>query len=146
MVKHVDVEFALIGKTRERQIAGAEKSGDGIIWVCSETEIELCVECVAEEKLYDDLASLELSREAAKAGLVFIGRRAKRELCAKLLREAALEADDRLVAHLILLRKKTVGRAQFFLSEALHADKKAALRAVTSRPFFDQPINCFPST
>ena len=58
MVEHVHVEFALLGEAGEREIARAEKAGDGIVRVGAEAEVELGVERVAKEKLHDNLARL----------------------------------------------------------------------------------------
>ena len=41
---------------------------------------------------------------------------------AKLLGETTLQADHRLVAHLVFVRQQAVSLAQFFLRQALHAD------------------------
>ena len=128
VVENVHVKFALVGQTCEREIAGAKKSGDRIIGVGAVTEVKLGVKRVAEEKFDDNLARLELSREATKAGFVVIGGRAEGELRAKFLRETPLQANDGLLADLVFLRQEAVGEAQLVLGEPLHANKETTLR------------------
>ena len=103
------------------------------------------MEGVAEEKLYDNLAGLELGREAAQAGFVVVGGGAEGELGAKLLGEAPFQSDDRLLADLVFLRQKAVGEAQFVLRKPLHPNKKAALTTLSPRPFLDMFVNRFPA-
>ena len=145
MVENVHVEFALVGQAGEREIAGAEKAGDGVVGVGAEAEVELGVKRVAEKELHDNLARLELSGEAAKARFVVVGGRAEGELCAKLLGETPLQANDRLLADLVFLRQKAVGEAQFVLRQPLHADEKATLVARLTRPLVNHAINRFPA-
>jgi hypothetical protein len=103
------------------------------------------VEGVTEEKPYDDLARLELGREAAQAGFVLVGGGAEGELGAKILGETPLQTNDRLLADLVLLRQEAVGETQFVLREPLHTDEETALRALAARPFFDEAVDCFPA-
>ena len=117
----------------------------GLLGSGAEAEIELGVEGVAEEKFHDNLARLELGREAAQAGFVVVGGGAEGELGAKFLGETPFQTDDGLLADLVLLRQEAVGEAQFVLGEPLHADEEAALRALAARPLFDQAVNRFPA-
>ena len=145
VIENVHVEFTLVGQTCEREIAGTEKPGDGIIGVGPVAEVELGVERVAKKQFYDNLARLELSRETAKAIFVGVGGRANSELRAKFLGETPLHPNDRLLADLVFVRQKAVSVAQFFLGEPLHADEEATLRARAARPLFDQAVNRLPT-
>jgi hypothetical protein len=61
MVEDIHIEFTLMRKTRESEIAGAEKPNNGIDWVRAEAEVELGVKRMAKEKLHEDLSGFELS-------------------------------------------------------------------------------------
>lgn len=145
MVEDIHIEFALFGKTGEREVAGAEKAGDRIIRVSAEAQVELCMERVPEMELHDDLARLELRGQSAQARLVVVGRSANRELRAELLGQPSLQANDGLIADLLFLRQETVGFAEFVLRQSLHPDQQAALLPRSARPFFNQCINGFPA-
>ncbi len=60
LVEDVHVEFALVGQAGEREVARTEETGDGVVGVGPEAEVKFGVEGVPEEKLYDNLARLEL--------------------------------------------------------------------------------------
>jgi len=60
VVEHINIKFALFGEAGEREIAGAKKTGDRIVRVGTEAQIELGVERVAQMELHDYLARLEL--------------------------------------------------------------------------------------
>jgi hypothetical protein len=51
----------------------------------------------------------------------------------------------RLLADLVFMRQETVGQAQFILRQPLHSDKETTLCALTSRPLFDETVNCLPA-
>ena len=101
---------------------------------------------VPKMQLHDYFARLELRGKPAQSCLIGVGRGADRELRAEFLGKPALQADDRLIAHLVFLWKQAVGFAQFFLRKALHADKEAALLTGAACPLFNQLIDGFPST
>ncbi len=113
------------------------------IW--AKAKIELGVERMPEMQLHHDLAGLELRRESALTRLILIGGCANRKLRTEFLRQAALQADHGLIAHLVLVRQETVGFAQFLLWQPLHPDDEAALMAGSACPLFHQRINGLPS-
>ena len=55
-IEHIHVEFALLGKAREREIAGAEKAGDRIVRVGAKAKVELGVKRVPQMQLHYYLA------------------------------------------------------------------------------------------
>jgi hypothetical protein len=90
------------------------------------------------------LSCAESLRKPAQARLVLVGWGANRELRTELLGQPAFQADDGLIAYLVLLWQEAVGFAQLLLRQPLHADKKAALLAGPACPFFNQLIDGFP--
>jgi len=145
LIEDVHVEFTLIGQAGEGEVAGAEKASDGVVGIGAEAEVKFGVKGVAEEELHDHLAGLELGRQAAETGFIVIGRGAESELGAKLFGETALQADDGLLADLVLLGEEAVGEPQLVLGEPLHADEQAALGPGAARPLFDEAVNGFPA-
>jgi hypothetical protein len=145
VVKDVHVEFTLMGKAGEGEIAGAEKPNNGIDWVLAEAEVEFGVKRMAKEKLHDDLPGFELSGQATKARLILVTGSAKGELCAEIYGQPALQADNNLIAYLLVVRQKAVGLAKFLLRESLHADEKAALLPVTAGPPVNECVNRLPT-
>jgi len=145
MVEHIHIEFALFGEAGEREIAGAKKACNGIVRVRAEAKVELGVERVPEMELHDHLARLELRREPAQARLVIVGWGSNRELRTELLGQPALQADDRLIAHLVLMWQEAVGFAQLLLRQPLHAHKKAALLARAARPLIHKVVDRLPT-
>ena len=88
---------------------------------------------VAKEQFHDDLARLELSREAAEPGFVVVGWRAEGKLGAKFLSETAFQSNDCLIADLFLLWKETVSQPEFVLRAAAAFRQQPAL-LVSRRP------------
>ena len=145
VIEDIHVQFALVGEAGQREIAGAEKSRYRIIRVGAETKVEFGVERVAKEELDDNFPCFELSREPPKSCFVCVVGCTDGELCAKLLCETTLEANDCLLADLIFSRQESVCETQFILSKALHSDEEATLGTFSARPFLDESINRFPS-
>jgi hypothetical protein len=145
VVKNVHVEFTLMGKAGKGEIAGAEKSDNGVDWILAEAEVEFRVKRMAKEKLHDDLPGFELSGQATKARLILVAGSAKGELCTEIYGQSALQADDNLIAHLLFLRQEAVGLAKLLLCEPLHSDQKPALLSLTSRPIVDERVNRLPA-
>lgn len=97
VIEHIDVEFALPGKTREGQVAAAQVAHDGVDRVGPEQQVQLGVERMAEEQLHDDLLGLDLASQPAQARFIFVGGRAYGQLVAELHSQPLLQTQSGLV-------------------------------------------------
>jgi hypothetical protein len=55
MIEDVYVEFTLVRKAGEREIAGADKTGNGINRIMAKAEVEFGVKRMAKEQFYNDV-------------------------------------------------------------------------------------------
>jgi hypothetical protein len=53
MLQHINVQFALLGKAGQREVAAAHKTSDGIVGVLPMQQIKLGVQRVAQIDLDD---------------------------------------------------------------------------------------------
>lgn len=115
MVEHVDVEFALIGKTGLGQIAASQIADGRVDRVGPEQEVELGMERVSEEKPDHDLLCFKLSGQAAQTGFVFIGWSAQGQLFPELLCKSFLELKRCLIIESRPVSQQAPGHAQFVM-------------------------------
>ena len=92
VVHYVHVQFALVGQAGKSEIAASKIADGRIDGVGAEEKVELGVQWVTHEKLYDDLLGLDLSGKPAQAGLIVVGRHPQRQLVPELLRQPLLQA------------------------------------------------------
>ena len=85
MIQHVDVQFALVGQTRQRQIAAAQVADDRVDPVGAKEQVELGVKSVAEKQLDANFLGLDLACQPAQPGFVLVGGCAEGELRTKFL-------------------------------------------------------------
>lgn len=97
-------------------------------------------------ELDDDLLCLDLSREAAQASFVCVGRRADHELLAKLVRELRSQVNRRLFVDAISCVDEAQRIAQLILSEPLHANQQSAALPRATCPPLDAFIDLLPAT
>ena len=145
VVENIHIEFALLGEAGEREIAGTDKPGNGVVRVGAEAKVKLGMEGVPKVEFHDHLTRLELGREASQSGFIVIGRGTHRELGTKLLGQPTFQADDSLIAHLFLVRQQAVGLPQILLRQTLHADQQSALLSQPPTPPFNQRIDRLPA-
>ena len=108
VLEDVEVELALLNQAGHGEVAAADESGDRVVRVVPVVEVELGVECMAEEELDDKFAGLELVAEAAEGGFVTVGGSAEGKLLPKCF--GHLRAQPRRLA--IIDRVVALGEAQ----------------------------------
>ncbi len=58
VVEYIDVQLTLLTQSCESEVAAAHESDGGIIWIGAVDEVQLCVKCVAQKQLNENLLSL----------------------------------------------------------------------------------------
>ena len=149
LFEHVDVEFALPGEPREREVAAAHVADERHDRVVAPQQVELGVQGMAKEEFDHDLARPQLHGKPAERPLVLIARGAGRELLAQLLGEVDMQAVSgrvvdagRIAGQVQRLAERL---AQFLVGLRLHPDQNAA-RSLVVRPAIDVRRDVSPAT
>jgi hypothetical protein len=93
VIEYVDVQFTLLRKTGESQIAAAEITDGGIVNVGTKEQIEFGVQGMTQEQLDQNFLGFDLGAKPAQPGFVFISGRTDCQLLAKLLRQSFFRRD-----------------------------------------------------
>jgi len=83
VVQHIDVQLALPGQALQREVAAANKAGDGVVDIVPKQQIQLGVQRVGQKQLDADLAGAQLAGQGAQRCLVFAGGDAQCDLLAQ---------------------------------------------------------------
>ena len=142
VVQDVDVEFSLMGQARECQVAASQIADDRVDLVGPEEQIELRVQWVTEEQLYDQLSRFELRGQPPQPGFVFIRRDTENELIAKFFREFLFQSERSLIVDRLIGVNEAQALAELFCREPLHPNEQATSRVFLARPSLDvRPIS-----
>ncbi len=145
LIDHVDIQFALLGQSGEREVATAEIAHRGTDRIGPEQEVELGVQRMTQEQLDDDLPRPELRGQTPQARLVFIGRRADGQLLAELRSQLLLQPDRRLVVDRAFASEQTHGRAELLLRRPLHPDQQPTALPLPAGPPLDAGVELLPA-
>ena len=146
VLQHVNVQFALLGKAGECEVAAPQEAGDWVVGVMAVQQIELGVQRVAQIDLHDQLVATNLFGQLPERRFVFIGRDAKGQLVTKFLGNAALFADGCLVVQGILIILGAQCPTEFVGWRNVHADQQTTAMAVATRPAIDVFSKMTPTT
>src|ERR1700674_1999746 len=80
LIEDIDIQFSLLRKTGEGQVAATKKTSRRVVGISSMNQIELCVERVAQEQLYNELLGFKLCAQPPKPRFVRIVRRSEHQL------------------------------------------------------------------
>ena len=86
VVEHVHVQFPLLQKPRERQVATAEIANRRVNRVGTKKQVELRVQRVLKEQLDDDFLRFNLGSQSAQTGFVFVSGNTDSQLVAEFFR------------------------------------------------------------
>jgi hypothetical protein len=103
------------------------------------------VQRVAKVQLDDHLAAPNLCCKSAQTSLVGIGRRAQRQLVAKVAGKGFPEANGSLLIKVAVLLDESVSFGKLLLRKGLHANEQAAAFPVPTSPLFDVLVELTPS-
>jgi hypothetical protein len=92
VIGDIDVQFALLRQSGEREITAAEEADGRTHWVVPKQEVQLRVQCVAKIEFHHDFARFDLRGQAAQSGFICVRGRAQSQLIAKVAGQRLLQA------------------------------------------------------
>ena len=122
VVEDIDVQFALLRQAGKSEIAAPHVAGGGVVGVGAVQQVELGVQRIANEKLDDELASLDLRLESLQTGLVLVAGGAGGQLLPELFCCLPAQPPSLLGIHEIVAAQQAERRTQLVVRQPLHAN------------------------
>src|SRR6266699_3965294 len=143
-LNHFHIQFALARQASKREVAAAQKAGDGVVRIGAIAQVQLGVQLVAQEQLHDQPSGPELRAQAAQPFVISVRGSADQQLFAEVLSDTCFEADDRrLINALTTLEAKDL--AQLILWLILHANEQPARSILATLPVLHEGIDMPPA-
>ena len=155
VVEHIDIQLPMARQAGQRQIAAADKAGDGVVHIVAEQQIQLGVQRVRQKQLDHHLPRAQLPSQAAQPGFVLAGGNAQRDLLAQVGGKLGFQAAGGGVVNMdmagfgfiarVTVLAVPVQRADVVVRRALHSDHHAADLALRGLPRRNQVVNRLPA-